>query len=501
MHVYDSVGLIKKSRRYEMYVDVNNISMFCEVSGEGRPLILVHGNGEDHEIFDKTVKILKDKFTCYAVDSRGHGLSSSVKEYHYTDMARDMKAFMEKLDLRDVTFVGFSDGGIIGLLTAMDSDRITNLIVCGANMNPGGVKKSYDILFRMEYAIKKDPLFKLMFTEPDITVEMLGEIKARTLVLAGSGDLIREEQTTCIAESIRDAKLVILEGEDHGSYVVHSEKLGHIVRAFALPASEKMLPHALPGFRREMNVRDLGGYTTVDGRKVRKGLLIRCAAPGEMNAEEVEAFAKLGIVSLMDFRSGSERGKLPDPIGVSEEYYPISAVKIDDDEDVDLSPAAIVKAVMKQKGKNKVGSLVRSFYVDTLFDNDAYRKMFELLLDRKVPMAFHCTAGKDRTGVAAILILLALGVDSETVREDYVLTNTYRRKLLKQEYNKHKVLNRVSRSLHSVATLSQGVFPETVDAIYEAILKKYGDFDTYFAEEYGLGPEERARLRFLYTTV
>jgi protein-tyrosine phosphatase len=218
-----------------------------------------------------------------------------------------------------------------------------------------------------------------------------------------------------------------------------------------------------------------------------------------MDAGELETFAQLGIVSLMDFRSGSERAKLPDPIGVSEEYYPISAVKIDDDTEVDYSPAALIKMVLRQKGRDKVGSLVRGFYVQTLFDNEAYRKMFNLLLEHRVPMAFHCSAGKDRTGVAAILILLALGVDEKTAREDYMLTNRYRRDLLKAEYEKHRILNRISRNMRDVSTLSQGVFSETVDAIYDAIADKYGDIDTYFEEEYGLGHAEREKLRRMYT--
>lgn len=262
---------------------------------------------------------------------------------------------------------------------------------------------------------------------------------------------------------------------------------------------ERKLPHAVPGFRNEMNVRDLGGYVTKDGRRIRKRLLIRCAAPGEMDADELETFAQLGIVSLMDFRSGSERAKLPDPIGVSEEYYPISAVKIDDDTEVDYSPPALLKMVLKQKGRDKVASLVRSFYVQTLFDNEAYRKMFDLLLEHRVPLAFHCSAGKDRTGVAAILILLALGVDEKTAADDYMLTNRYRRDLLKAEYEKHRILNRISRNMRDVSTLSQGVFSETVDAIYDAIAEKYGDIDTYFEEEYGLGHAEREKLRRMYT--
>ncbi|MDO4804743.1 MAG: tyrosine-protein phosphatase [Lachnospiraceae bacterium] len=260
-----------------------------------------------------------------------------------------------------------------------------------------------------------------------------------------------------------------------------------------------LLPHAVPGFRRELNVRDLGGYETEDGRKVREGLLIRCAAPGEMDAAEVEAFAGLGIVSLMDFRSGDERAKLPDPIGVSEDYYPISAVKFSDDAEVDLSPAAIMKAALGQKGRDKVGSLAKMFYTDVLFDNEAFRKMFDLLLAGRAPMAIHCTAGKDRTGIAAILILLVLGADRETAKRDYALTNRYRRKLLYAEYDRHRILNRISRNMRSVATLSQGVFPEMADAVFEAVVKKYGDFDTYFEKEYGLFEAEREKLREMYT--
>ena len=101
-----------------MLMHVNGINLFYEVSGSGRPLIMVHGNGEDHTIFKEAVDILNDHFRVYAIDSRDHGQSSKVSDLHYSDMADDILVFMNDLNLTDVTFYGFSDGGILGLLLA-----------------------------------------------------------------------------------------------------------------------------------------------------------------------------------------------------------------------------------------------------------------------------------------------------------------------------------------------------------------------------------------------
>lgn len=215
-----------------MTIYVNGVDLFYEKTGEGRPLIMVHGNGEDHGIFDEAADVLKDKFACYLVDSRGHGKSTPVGELHYRDMADDMIAFMEALDLQDVLFYGFSDGGIIGLMAASKCKRISDLIISGANLNPKGVKWSLRVVFHVMYAVKKDPKVRLMLTEPDIRGEELAGIPARTLVLAGSRDLVSEKQTKQIAAGIPGAELRILEGEDHGSYIVHNRKIGEIIRDF-----------------------------------------------------------------------------------------------------------------------------------------------------------------------------------------------------------------------------------------------------------------------------
>ncbi len=222
-----------------MYIHVNNVNLFYEKTGEGRPLVMVHGNGEDHTIFNEAVRVLKEYYTCYCVDSRGHGYSMSADELHYADMAEDMTAFLEKLDLQDVTFYGFSDGGIIGLLAAARTDRIRTLIVSGANLTPQGVKTPLRLLLRGMRLVKKDPKIELMLREPHIGDAELKKITAKTLVLAGSKDLVVERETRHIAETIPGAELEILLGEGHGSYIVHKEKIAEIILRFTSDTLEQ----------------------------------------------------------------------------------------------------------------------------------------------------------------------------------------------------------------------------------------------------------------------
>ena len=215
-----------------MRIRVNNIELAYEVTGAGRPLLLLHGNGESRQIFDVAAARLSQRFTCYLLDSRGHGESEPVREYHYTDMAADVVAFLEALDLRDVGLVGFSDGAILGMIAAPQTDRITEMILCGGNTRPSGMRPLVRYqLWRMNVFIH-NPRIDLMNREPDISDADLGRITARTLVVAGKRDMIKRKETEHIAACIPGAELRILEGETHESYVTHSERIAEIVEEF-----------------------------------------------------------------------------------------------------------------------------------------------------------------------------------------------------------------------------------------------------------------------------
>ena len=212
-----------------MWINVNGIMMYYEMHGSGRPLIMLHGNSEDHTIFYDSRVLLSKHFTVYTMDSRGHGHSTRVEELHYCDMADDMIAFMDQLDLRDVIFYGFSDGGIIGLLAAMRCDRIGMLITSGANLTPAGVMAPFRLITKAAYAVTKDPKMKLMLDEPDISTDELAQIKVPTVVMAGEKDLVLGKETAKIAMAIPGAKLRIIPGEGHGSYIVHKSRIADII--------------------------------------------------------------------------------------------------------------------------------------------------------------------------------------------------------------------------------------------------------------------------------
>lgn len=212
-----------------MYIDVNNTRLYYDVFGNGDPLILLHGNGEDHHIFDQAVAILKNHFTCYCIDSRGHGQSMDAEKYDYQEMADDLIAFITQLDLHNVIFYGFSDGGIIGLLIAIQTNLLSKLIISGANCDPQGLKLKTYLLLRLNYLLKPDPKIALMLNQPSITDEQLNRITIPVLVLAGSKDVIKKKHTLNLAKEITNSKLKILTGETHGSYIINSTKIAKII--------------------------------------------------------------------------------------------------------------------------------------------------------------------------------------------------------------------------------------------------------------------------------
>lgn len=209
-----------------MYAIVNGLKLFYHKEGSGRPVILLHGNGEDHTIFDVAIKDLARSYTVYALDSRAHGKSDPVPSLTYREMAEDVAAFIRQQGLEKPALVGFSDGGVVALLVALRwPDLPGRLVVAGANMTPAGIKQPWRTLMRVQNRISPDPKLELMLTQPHLAGWQLTGITAPTLVLAGEKDLIDESQTRRIARSIPGAKLLILPGETHGSYVVHSDKL------------------------------------------------------------------------------------------------------------------------------------------------------------------------------------------------------------------------------------------------------------------------------------
>lgn len=213
-----------------MYIETSKAKLYYEKCGNGAPLIMLHGNGEDHNIFNKGVSILKNHFTVYTVDTRGHGKSSPVGELHYEDMADDIYEFIYRLKLNNPVIYGFSDGGIIALLLAVKhQNMLSKIIVSGVNVNPKGLKAIHLISYKISWFFTKSKRIKLMLTEPNITDEMLNTIKIPAVITAGSNDMIKRSHMKHIADCIPNSKFILLKNELHGSYVVNSTKIADII--------------------------------------------------------------------------------------------------------------------------------------------------------------------------------------------------------------------------------------------------------------------------------
>lgn len=216
-----------------MKIKVNGVELYYEKYGTGKPIILIHGNQESHEIFDKLINKLKNNYEVFAIDSRCHGQSENSKEISYNLMSDDIIQFIKKLNINTPILYGFSDGGIVGLLVAIkEPNLLSNLIISGANINTN-VFTAFDlILTKLFYFFTKSKYIKMMLDEPNIPIEDLQKIIIPVHVLAGEKDVIKLEHTQLIANNIKNSTLEIIKNENHGSYIIHSEKLYEIIKKY-----------------------------------------------------------------------------------------------------------------------------------------------------------------------------------------------------------------------------------------------------------------------------
>lgn len=196
-------------------------------AGQGFPLILLHGNGEDHTYFKYQMGPFSEKFRVIAPDTRGHGRSPrGTAPFTLEQFAEDLKGFLDSREIGRCHLLGFSDGANIALLFALKyPDYVEKLILNGADLYPSGVKLSTQAPIVLGWGLlqvirrfdkKAQPkweLLDLMTTQPHIRPDSLAALTMPTLVAAGEQDMIREKHTRLIARSIPNSRLAILPGD------------------------------------------------------------------------------------------------------------------------------------------------------------------------------------------------------------------------------------------------------------------------------------------------
>ena len=222
-----------------------DITHFYVEKGQGDPLILLHGNGEDCTYFEHQIDVFAQHYHVYALDTRGHGQTPrGTRPFTIRQFADDLLAFMDARHIERAHLLGFSDGGNIAIIFAIRyPERVDRLILDGANLDTAGVKRRIQIPIEIGYRIARlfakrstsaqqhADLLGLMVNDPNIPVESLARIQAKTLVIAGTNDMIKERHTRLIAANIPDAQLVIIQG-NHFIANKQSEAFNHAVLHF-----------------------------------------------------------------------------------------------------------------------------------------------------------------------------------------------------------------------------------------------------------------------------
>ena len=236
-----------KNAKAGKYADIRGFKMYYETYGTGEPLLIIHGNGGSIGDFNFQIPYFEKKYKIILADSRAQGKSlDNGDSLTYEMMADDLDALLDVLKLDSCYVIGWSDGGINGLLLAMrHPEKVRKLAVTGANLWPDSsaidpyhftmVSHAYDstaLLEKTTNHLRNLKLLHLLAHQPHITTEQLGTIKCPTLVIGGDHDIILPQHTLLIAESIPKSYLWILPNAGHATLIFNSEAFNKTVYEF-----------------------------------------------------------------------------------------------------------------------------------------------------------------------------------------------------------------------------------------------------------------------------
>lgn len=254
------------------------------------------------------------------------------------------------------------------------------------------------------------------------------------------------------------------------------------------------------------NARQLGGYVTEDGRKVKSGMLLRSAKLAEATEDDIQKLTdEYNLGTVVDFRTTDEIKSAPDPEIEGVENKQIRILNEDDSSDnsnttmTGMYASDPVGAMIEMVKNNMVGDDMYVSVVNDEFSQKGYAEFFQTLLNNTDGKAvlWHCTGGKDRAGTAAVLVLSALGVDEETILNDFELTN---------EFYKDKIAYMAAEAakktddeaiIEGVKSLT-GVSREYMEKMITSLDEEYGSVKNYIVEKLGVSEDDIETLKTMY---
>ena len=266
--------------------------------------------------------------------------------------------------------------------------------------------------------------------------------------------------------------------------------------AAAKPAPAHPAPGTQLAFAGGNNFRELGGYLADEGKHVKWGQIYRGIPTGKLTGEaDRRLLDSLGLRLILDLRSSGEAKKEPDYVPDGARLVQICGLCAEDGAEIAFAPGDIEKLMQTaEEGE----SISQRLYRRMLTGNKAFKELFRALEAGETPILFHCSAGKDRTGVAAMLILLALGASDEVICADFEQTNACRKAEIDAVLAEHAAEIAADPACRMRYYAMAGVDPAAAPFVLDTIRQDYGSAESYLEAEYGLTPARLMRLRRMY---
>ena len=250
------------------------------------------------------------------------------------------------------------------------------------------------------------------------------------------------------------------------------------------------------------NARDLGGLHTTDGREIRKGMLIRSDMLQHLTEADCTVLERIPLKTVIDFRTAREMREMPDAVIPGVTYVPcpilqeMSGITREQvSEEIPPYYRAAIDAGFEAENR------MTQMYIPLVegdYSLEHYRQFLDHVLHHEGgALLYHCTAGKDRVGIGTMLILTALGVDRDTILEDYLLTNVYCEAETDQTVEKAKLYSDAPSTEFAVRAFDSAR-ERYMRTAWDSIDRRYGDVKTFMTERLDFGEEKQAALREKY---
>lgn len=270
------------------------------------------------------------------------------------------------------------------------------------------------------------------------------------------------------------------------------------VQQFSTPEYGKNETENQFAIKKVNNFRTVGNIRNTEGKTLKEGKLYRSGHLHTLKNNSFKELERLGIKEIIDLRNKKEIADKPDHFPENMVYKNYSAFE-DQGDQLSQAKKLVLKGKVNGSDANK---RMLDFYKDYVTENpEIIKKIITEILESDQPILYHCTAGKDRTGIITALILTILKFDKETIYNDYLLSNNFRKKLVQKRLNLADRLHFIYPNMDiKVLEKLSWIESDYLDAAFDEINKKYGSMDIYIQQVLGISENKRQQYiqKFTY---